>query len=110
MRKKRKKLEKKIKEKSKKLAVLSRDDENDEESEPGEISSDTQNFLSNLTFGNESDSDSNNESDIESGSEEPSLKKKKFENNLEEEYDYSDEDEAFDTAELEKFALQKIQK
>lgn len=91
-----------------KLAVLSRDDEDEEESEPGEMSSDTQNFLSNLTFGNESDSQ--NESDIESGSEEPSMKKAKFENNLEEEYDYSDEDEAFDTAELEKFALQKIQK
>ena len=91
-----------------KLAVLSRDDEDEEESEPGEMSSDTQNFLSNLTFGNESDS--HNESDIDSGSEEPSLKKAKFANNFEEEYDYSDEDEAFDTAELEKFALQKIQK
>ena len=67
------------------------------------MSADTQNFLSNLTFGDQSEGDSESEG--------PTKKKAKIsENEFEEEYDYEDEEDAYDTAELEKFALQKIQK
>ena len=83
--------------------MIERGQQAESEEEQEELNEDSKNFLGGLSFIN--DAESEDESDVESFEGEPTIAKRA---RVESDEDFDSEDENFDTAELEKFALQQL--